>query len=53
MERAKTDESFVFDKFIEYVNNKQTDKYVIQETNVAQDKEFDANMKDYINLGDI
>ena len=50
MERAKTDESFVFDKFIEYVESKQTDKYVIQQTNVADQKEFDANMKDHVSF---
>ena len=53
MEMAKKDESIVFDKFVEYVKNDQKDKFVIQETNIAKDKELDANMKDYISLGDI
>ena len=53
MEMAKKDESIVFEKFAEYVKNDQKDKFVIQETNVAKDKEFDANMKDQVSLGDI
>ena len=53
MERAKQDESIIFDKFVEYVNSNHNDKYVIQETNVAKDKEFDANMRDQVSLGDI
>lgn len=52
-EQAKTDESIIFDKFVEYVNSNQTDKYVVQETNIAKDKEFNANMKGNVQLGDI
>lgn len=51
MERAKVDESIVFDKFIEYVKNQQKDKYVIQQTNVADEKAFNANMKNFISFG--
>ena len=45
MEQAKTDDSFVFEKFVEYVNKKDTSKYVVQQTNVADNKEFNANMR--------
>ena len=50
MEQAKHDESIVFEKFVEYVNSKQKDKYVIQETNIIDSKQFDANMKNYVDL---
>ena len=50
MARAQTDEAFVFEKFVEYVESKQTDKYVIQQTNIADQKQFDANMHDYVSF---
>ena len=37
-------------KFNEYVKNNEKDKYVIQETNVVQEKDFSANMMDRVSL---
>ena len=53
MERAKTDESIVFEKFAEYVKEDKTDKYIIQQTNITDQKQYDANMKDHISFRDI
>lgn len=50
MELAKTDESIVFQKFAEYVKAGEKDKFVIQQTNVADQKEFNANMKDHVSF---
>ena len=47
---AKNNNSLIFDKFADMVKNKQTDKYVVQETNVQTDKEFSANMMDNVSL---
>lgn len=49
-EKSKTDESVIFQKFTEYVNNKQKDNYVIQTQNVMNEKDFSANMMDNVNL---
>lgn len=53
MERAKTDEAFVFQKFAEVVKSGEKDKFVIQQTNVADQKEFNANMKDNVSFRDL
>lgn len=53
MQRAKADSSFVLDKFVEYVKENQSDKYVVQQVNVANQKEFNANMSEHVNLEDI
>ena len=50
MAAAKNDHSIIFNKFNEYVKNNQKDMYVIQETNVVQDKDFSANMMDNVSL---
>ena len=50
MAAAKTDHSIIFAKFNEYVKNKQKDMYVVQETNVVQDKDYTANMMDRVSL---
>lgn len=53
MEQAKTNESIVFEKFAEYVKEGKTDKFVIQQTNITDQKQYDANMKDHISFRDI
>ncbi len=50
MEQAKQDESIVFEKFAEYVKSGQKDKFVVQETNIMDSKQYDANMKDHVDL---
>lgn len=50
MKQAKTDSSIIFDKFTEYVNGNQKDKYVIQQTSVAKEKDMGANMHSDISL---
>lgn len=51
MEAAKNDNSIIFDKFTEYVKNKEKDKYVVQESNIENENEFSANMMDDVTLG--
>ena len=50
MAAAKNDHTIIFNKFNEYVKNNEKDKYVIQETNVVQEKDFSANMMDNVSL---
>lgn len=49
-EKAKNDESIVFEKFSEYVSKKEKDKYVVQVQNVVNEKDFSAVMKDDVKL---
>ncbi len=50
MQKAKTDSSFVFEKFMEYVNSKQKDNYVVQQTDVKDIQEYSANMLNRVSL---
>ncbi|MBQ8425725.1 MAG: hypothetical protein IJX17_06895 [Clostridia bacterium] len=52
-EAAKNDHSIIFSKFNEYVKNEAKDKYVIQETNISNEQEYSANMRDNISLSEL
>lgn len=49
-EQAKSDTSIIFDKFVEYVDSKQTDKFVIRETDFDKNKEFNSNTSSIVDL---
>lgn len=49
-EKAKTDESVIFEKFVGYVNNNQKDNYVIKTESVLNSKDFSANMMNNVSL---
>lgn len=51
-EKSKTDESIVFDKFIEFVNDKKKDNFSVELESSIKDKDFSANMMGEIALGD-
>ena len=53
MAQAQVDESIVFQKFAEYVKNDQKDKFVVQQLNIADQKQYDANMKDRVSFRDL
>lgn len=50
LKAAKGDHTIIFDKFNEYVKNKDKDNYVIQDVNVKNEKDFSANMIDEVVL---
>lgn len=47
IERAKLDESYIFDKFSEYVNAKQTENYAVQRKSCKNYKDLTAFNFDY------
>lgn len=49
-EKAKVDESIIFQKFTEYVKNKEKDNYVIKTESVLNSKDFSANMMNNVSL---
>lgn len=49
-EKAKTDESVIFEKFVGYVKNNQKDNYVIKTESVLNSKDFSANMMNNVSL---
>lgn len=50
---SKTDESVIFDKFTDFVKNKEKGKYIVATESVATEKGFSANMLEDINLKNV
>lgn len=49
-ENSKTDESIIFDKFVEYVNNKEKENYIVKSESVLNSKDLSANMIEEVEL---
>lgn len=49
-ENAKTDERVIFQKFTDYVNNKEKGNYVVKTESVLNSKDFSANMMNSVSL---
>lgn len=48
--KSKTDESVIFDKFTEYVNNNEKANYIVKTESILNSKDLSANMIEDVEL---